>query len=126
MQMEEIISTAGSHTKETTGQETKYNPNEGQPSTVEPRDKARLDEAKISDTGRNMAEYDKTLEDLKKYVGRRNLDIEFAEDDETGSLIIRVVDRETGETLRQIPPEEMLKLRSRMQEILGLIFDHMA
>jgi len=85
-----------------------------------------LDDIDISDTALNMVEMEKTLESLKEYAGRGNFSIDFVTDKETDSLIIRVIDRNTGETLRQIPPEQILSLRSHMREIMSRVFDHMA
>lgn len=39
-----------------------------------------------------------------------NNNLEFSIDEELGRTIVRVVDKETGDTIRQIPPEEILAL----------------
>jgi len=44
-------------------------------------------------------------------------------DDKTGKTVIKVIDRETVDTIQQIPPEEALKLSANMQEMIGLLFD---
>ncbi len=38
-------------------------------------------------------------------------------------LIIKIVDRESDRVLRQIPPEEMQKIRAAMRELVGLLLD---
>ena len=38
-------------------------------------------------------------------------------DTDTGSTIIKVIDRKTDETIRQIPPEELLTLSKRLKEL---------
>lgn len=43
-------------------------------------------------------------------------------DEETGRSVVRVVNKETGEVIRQIPPEELLTLVARMRQLSGLIF----
>lgn len=45
-------------------------------------------------------------------------------DKESGRLGIRVIDKETGEVLRQIPPEEVLKMQQRLKESVGAFIDH--
>lgn len=72
------------------------------------------------------SELEKTVQHLTEYVGWGNFTIEFKTDDQTGSMVISIIDRDTGEILRQIPPEQILKLKSRIREMLGLVFDHMA
>jgi flagellar protein FlaG len=46
---------------------------------------------------------------------RRSL--RFKVDTDTGSTIIKVIDRKTDETIRQIPPEELLTLSKRLKEL---------
>lgn len=43
--------------------------------------------------------------------------LRFKVDDTTGRNVISVVDRQTNETIRQIPPEELLTLSRRLKEI---------
>jgi len=42
---------------------------------------------------------------------------------ETGDLMIQVVNRETGDVVRQIPPEEVIEFARRFREVLGLLID---
>lgn len=49
--------------------------------------------------------------------------ISFDIDEETGQSIIRVLNRETGDIIRQLPTEELLNLISKMEQLRGLIFD---
>ncbi len=49
--------------------------------------------------------------------------ISFDIDEATGQSIIRVVNRETGDIIRQLPTEELLNLVSKMEQLRGLIFD---
>ena len=91
-----------------------------------PTTKAKSDEVILSDDRMDKSDFEKTMESLKEYTGWGNFNIDFATDDQTGSMVIRIIDRDTGETVRQIPPEQILKLRSHLQEIQGLVFDHMA
>ncbi|ASK34791.1 flagellar protein [Alcanivorax sp. N3-2A] len=49
----------------------------------------------------------------------RNYGIEFELSDESQRTIIRVVDRESGELIRQIPPDEAMTIEKRLDEIRG-------
>ncbi|MEZ5359431.1 MAG: flagellar protein FlaG [Candidatus Zixiibacteriota bacterium] len=71
-------------------------------------------------------ELEKAVESLSEYAGWGNFNIGFDTDDETDSMVITISDRDSGEIVRQIPPDQILKLRSHLQEVLGLVFDHMA
>lgn len=53
------------------------------------------------------------VENLSQII-RRN--IEFSVDDATGQSVVRVVDSDTGELVRQIPSDEILNLISQVEE----------
>ena len=66
------------------------------------------------------------IRSMKEYTGWGNFNINFEVDKDTQAMVVKIVDRETGETIRQMPPDELLKLKLHMQEVLGLVFDHLA
>jgi flagellar protein FlaG len=80
------------------------------------------------DVNRNIDadELQEAVQEMRKYHGWGNFNIDFDRDDETNSLIVKIIDRDTGEVLRQIPPDQILKMRHHLREALGLVFDHMA
>ena len=43
--------------------------------------------------------------------------------EQTNSVIVRVLNRETGELIREIPPEKTLDLVAKMMEFAGLLID---
>lgn len=71
-------------------------------------------------------ELHEAVREMRKYHGWGNFNIDFDRDDETNSLIVKIIDRDTGEVLRQIPPDQILKMRRHLREALGLVFDHIA
>lgn len=48
-----------------------------------------------------------------------NRNLEFKVDESTKKVVIKIVDNQTGETVRQIPSEEMLAFIKRMEELDG-------
>lgn len=57
----------------------------------------------------------------KAIVNGLGLSLSFTVDQETGRSIISVIDIETGEVVRQIPPEEVLNFLKQYQEQNGLL-----
>ena len=57
------------------------------------------------------------------YFRQTETSIEFVVSSHTGRTIIRIVESETGKLVRQIPPEELVRLSERMSELRGLLFD---
>ncbi|NYT71469.1 flagellar protein FlaG [Halomonas sp. QX-2] len=47
--------------------------------------------------------------------------LEFELSEETSRVITRVIDRESGDVIRQIPAEEVLKIAERLEEMQGRI-----
>ncbi len=73
------------------------------------------------------AEVRQAVSNLNSYVQVLERDIVFSVDAASGKSIIRVVDAETGEVIRQIPPEEVVAvsraLANSFQEITGLLLN---
>lgn len=51
-----------------------------------------------------------------------NTQLNFSVDETTNKLIVKVVDGSSGEVIRQIPPEEMLRLIAHFDKIQALLF----
>jgi flagellar protein FlaG len=47
--------------------------------------------------------------------------LEFSVDTDTNRIVVKVVDNETRELVRQIPMEEMLALAKAMNQLQGLL-----
>lgn len=58
-----------------------------------------------------------TVTELASQVQRVFRDIELNVDPQNGEVVVRVRDRQTGEVVRQIPAEEMLRLARFMREL---------
>ncbi|MCB1053154.1 MAG: flagellar protein FlaG [Acidobacteria bacterium] len=65
------------------------------------------------------------LEQLATQVNRQtdqSINVRFRKDEETGLDFFQIVDKKSGEVLRQYPPEEFLNLVKNLQDVSGLIF----
>jgi flagellar protein FlaG len=70
---------------------------------------------------KNSEEVDlrQAVESLREYVQHVKRHLEFSVDSESGRDIIRVIDSETDEVIREIPPEEAIKMSQRLNESGG-------
>ncbi len=64
-------------------------------------------------------EISSAVDELNAAVQNSQRAIQFSVDDESGDVIIKVVDAETDEIIRQIPPEEVVRLARQMEESAG-------
>ncbi len=83
---------------------------EPQNSSLEKIESGQVDTAKLSKVVNAM--YDE-----------QNYNIEFSTYENTNQTIINIVDRNTGELVRQIPPEELLRMQERLTEYTGNFVD---
>lgn len=52
-----------------------------------------------------------------------NFQLSFTIHKETEQLVVRVIDPKSNRVIREIPPEELLDLAVRLQEMIGLLVD---
>jgi flagellar protein FlaG len=57
---------------------------------------------------------------VREFVQPINSNLEFSVNDDTGQLVVRIIDRSTKEVIRQMPSEEMLALAKALDSIKGL------
>ncbi len=72
---------------------------------------------------RSADEIRKDLDVINAQLKIRNRSIQFSIDESSHDIVVRVVDKESGELIRQVPPESLLRLREQMAEISGLIVE---
>ncbi len=76
------------------------------------------------DEGRPSGIAGQSLDKIKKALEEINRnELEFSVHEKTGKTVIKVVDRDTGEVIREIPPEELLDIAARIDEMVGMLFD---
>ncbi|MCK5154011.1 MAG: flagellar protein FlaG [Spirochaetales bacterium] len=52
-----------------------------------------------------------------------NRKLSYSVNKELNQVVVKVIDSKTDKVIRVIPSEALLKLHSRMKEVIGLIFD---
>ncbi len=55
-------------------------------------------------------------------MGRK---LQFNVNDELGSIVVKVVDPNTDQVIKEIPSEDIQKLKIRLRKAIGLLFDEM-
>lgn len=87
------------------------------------QDEQRLQERKADE--RQVAEQQlaKAAEELQSRLDEMGTNLQFEVDDKTESIVIQVTQRESGEVVRQIPAEEILDLKAKLENLIGVLFD---
>jgi flagellar protein FlaG len=66
---------------------------------------------------------DKVAQQLQDFVGDLNRNIEFSVDEDSGRDVIKVIDKDSGDLLKQYPSEEVLTLVSKLSDMVGGFVD---
>ncbi|APD93326.1 flagellar biosynthesis protein FlaG [Alteromonas mediterranea] len=69
------------------------------------------------DVERNGAQLDEAVAKVESFLKVQNRELTFTIDDETKRSVVTVKDSQSGDVIRQIPSEEVLKLAERIQEL---------
>ena len=94
--------------------------NETQVVKQEPAETTPLTQSVVVDE----KEIEEVVEDLNEFAQSVQRQLEFSVDDDSGKTIIKVIDAETGETIRDIPPEEILNMQKQLRETSELLFNN--
>jgi len=62
------------------------------------------------------------IRELNQQMQNRATQVQFTIDDDTENVVVRVLNKETGEVIREIPPEEILNLKKAIEDMRGLVF----
>ncbi|MGE8406945.1 MAG: flagellar protein FlaG [Pseudomonas sp.] len=60
---------------------------------------------------------------IQDFVQSLQRNLEFSVDDSTGTVVVKVVARDSGEVIRQIPSETALELAKSLHDVNSLLFD---
>ncbi|MCF7498547.1 MULTISPECIES: flagellar protein FlaG [unclassified Pseudoalteromonas] len=74
--------------------------------------------------GREQLE--KMAQQLQDFMGEMNRSLQFQVDEESGRDVIKVVDKNSGELIKQYPSEEVLSLVAKLSETAGFLIDQTA
>ncbi|MEN6625958.1 MAG: flagellar protein FlaG [Candidatus Sumerlaeia bacterium] len=75
-------------------------------------------------------EQNRQLEDIRQttlkvndYMRLSDTHLEFIVAEQTGRIIVQVVNSQTQEVIRQIPPEHVMRFAKTMSQLRGLLFE---
>ena len=88
-------------------QQTQYK-NNNQDEKVQPLEREQMEE---------MAQQ------LQDFMGEMNRSLQFKVDEDSGRDVIKVLDKNSGEVIKQYPSEEVLSLVSKLSESAGILID---
>jgi len=79
--------------------------------------KTPVNPEKIKESVQDAVDY------FEKIAKENQFNLKFSVDDRSNTVIVQVIEKGSGKLIRQIPSEEILKLRQRISDLLGMIYD---
>ncbi|MBB3046374.1 hypothetical protein FHR99_000610 [Litorivivens lipolytica] len=67
-----------------------------------------------------------TVERLNKVLQERARELEFSVDEDSGHIVVRVIHKESGEVIRQLPPEVVLRFADAFTKGTGSLVEEFA
>lgn len=64
----------------------------------------------------------KAAESINAFIKSTQRNLEISVDKDTGIVVVKVVDKESGEVIRQIPAEETLAIAKHLDSVQGVLF----
>ena len=74
----------------------------------------------------NKDRLDEVVAVLNDFVQQIQRDLNFSVDEDSGRTVVKVLDTETKEVIRQIPSQEVLDRIHHLQDVQGLLFKDQA
>lgn len=87
--------------------------------------RAALDERSLHGRGAALSaeEVNKMVDEIQKRMDTMGTKLNFTLHEDPNMVVVQVTDRESGEVVKQFPPEDVLALRKKLDELVGLLFD---
>ncbi len=73
--------------------------------------------------GLSREDLEKTLDELNDVLEVVTKDLRFELHQPTDNLMVHIINRESQEILKTMPPEEMLDIAARIRTMIGIIID---
>jgi flagellar protein FlaG len=75
------------------------------------------------DDSDELRQVQEAAEEANEALVRRHVSLSFRVDDKSDCVVVQVIESDSGKVIRQIPPDEVLAMRSRLADMTGLIVD---
>ena len=90
---------------------------------LEAADKSGKKETQDESREMSRPQLEKVAEQLHEFIGQMNRGLEFSVDKDSGRDVIKVLDKTSGELIKQYPTEEVLSLVAKLSEATGNFVD---
>lgn len=79
--------------------------------------------AEISESEIKPEQVVEAVNQIQQFTQTLSQNLKFSIDEETGKTVVKIVDVQTQEVIRQIPSEEAIRIAGALGKIQGLLFN---
>ena len=87
-----------------------------------PREAAVAAEKEEPKTGAPSGDVEAIASEVQIFLKRLNTELRFEVDSRSKEVIVKIIDSSNDEVIRQIPTEELLAIRKRMEDLVGVLY----
>jgi flagellar protein FlaG len=84
---------------------------------------ARADATAPAQAAVDPAQLKQAAEAVNQQIQATVPNLRFSVDDDTGKMVVRIVDTATGDVIRQVPSEELLAISRSIDRLQGLLLN---
>jgi Uncharacterized flagellar protein FlaG len=89
-------------------------------------DSGQQNAAEVQDASIQSEQLDRALNSVNQALSYHRIRFEYTVHDKTKAVMIKMMDADTGEVIREIPPEKFLDIEAMTLEQAGLLVDKKA
>jgi flagellar protein FlaG len=89
-------------------------------------DEKRLRQEQDKAQRMSRSELQAAVEEVQVRMDQMGTNLQFTMDKEVEDIVVKVTDKQSGDLIRQIPSEDVVKLRKQLEELSGILFDEKA
>lgn len=104
---------------EAVGTATASPPRVNEPVQKVEQEQQQVQEQPQADTSDSNIQQEELISQIKSLTEDGAYSVRFERDDTANELVVKIMDNETDEIIRQIPSEELLNLNKHLQELTG-------
>ncbi len=93
---------------------------------VQPQNTLPLPEPKSPQTTVPEQEVKHAVEQIQEAVNNLAQNLQFSIDEDTGKTVVKILDSQTQEVIRQFPSEEAIAIARTLDKVQGLLFNDKA
>ncbi len=102
---------------------TQFQPQKSAVDANAKEEKAKDSQPQSEDLESKQIQPEELLQQIKSLTEDGLYSVRFESNNDANELIVKVVNSETNEVIRQIPPEELLTLTQRLTDLRGNLVD---